>query len=226
MGEIEATQYEPALSAPEQPVELEEERAGVLSRVREMAVNAWDTVSRHPKTVLAIGAASLSLAYGAETLFNPEPVKADPNVPTATHKGNLQQYCGSQMLAKKTYKVKEADMGKPGQKFQDVYIRMHFNPVDPACNGNFYRGASVRSFIDRHGKTINENPDWAPLLMGKNTNGASDPINDTLNSSQDPNLEYRKGDKVFFKLRLQEFSQATNKAVKTVIEKFRVKVGR
>lgn len=165
-------QYEPII-----PASIEqspETQAGVLSRIRGMAVNAWETASRHPKELLAISAASFACAQAAELSLEAAPVAADAgNVPTATA---LKQECVQAGLVRPT--VIYAKMAYPGNKYQqNVSTSVSFEDMPIDCRGEYDRRSSIRFELQNYKNhkqwfTMNV-PKWYPLAG--NAGGAVGP---------------------------------------------------
>lgn len=210
-------------------------RIGRVARVcYESAADRYDALRQNTHKYMAIGESVLALSGGlagtaeaADMAFNATPVAAEGNVPALTAtaaQSGLKDQCASDIFKKGQTQVIDSEMGHPGQKNQDILIRLGFGKVRDACKGFFMRLAAVKPQIIRHGKTINESPVFADLLSG-DTNQPTVRGEDYVNSSQDPKLFYHKGDKVRFKLRLQEYSVKAKKIVKTVITNHPVKVG-
>lgn len=150
---LATVQTEPMPSAIEsQPVE---DRAGALSRMREMAVNAWETVSRNPKEKLAILLASVACEQAAELALNPTPAKAGV--------GNPYQVCvkrpkifGAKLFLNhgktESFSSSEEFPDLTGEQFQ-------------ACADT--RRLAQRKLQVKQGNTwvtITRNPSWTPFL--------------------------------------------------------------
>lgn len=194
---------------------------GVLSRIGNAARNAWETVTRHPKEILAIGAASFACAQAAELVFSADPVAASGTA-TATA-SSLKQKCGKDIFT--APQIIDDVMNNPGKRTQSIQINLGFGQVDPACDGHFTRQALIMPQLVRHGHIVNENPTWTPLLK-KNPNDSTTAGILDFNSANEPKRYWRPGDKARFLLRLQERNSATHKLVKTVTETKPIKIKR
>jgi len=181
------------------------------------------------ESVLAMSGGLAGAVEGADMALGATPAGANENVPALTstaQAGNLQQQCATDIM--KRPKVLHSDMDKPGKEYQDIFIQLNFGKVRDACKRFFKRLAAVRPQIIRHGKLINLDPTWDDVLKQGDTNAADPPHRgpgiEWFNSHHNPKFYYQKGDKVQFKLRLQELGLKAKKVVKTVIDTVPVKV--
>lgn len=210
MSAIEAQREPmPAATLEEQHVE----QAGMLSRIRDMAVNAWETAVRHPKETLAVGVASLALAQAAELTVDAAPVEAKGSAGT----GNLRS-------CTRLPKIVRATLSKPGQLEQQWFLKENFPDLSDETCGDIKRDVQIKTQLKRHGHWITTN-NWDEVffLETPEQSRKGGPAVQVIGTGHD--MKAKCGDKAGFKVRVQAEDTATHKIVaQRVGGPYRVKI--
>lgn len=242
VNEVQSGETQPGLAA-----RFTEAAARLGNTARGMYESFHQNVDRYK----AIGQATLALSgltAGGEAInmaLNADPAMAGVgNVPTQPAEpfeltdspltatasadataSSLKEDCATDILKQPEI---EPDTGlyHAGKTRQSFAVHLGFGAVREACAGYFERFASFLPQLVRHGRTITESPGWIRLFSrGEDGNAPGNAGLTYTRSLTDPNYKkWRPGDKVQFKLRLQEFSFAAKKFVAKTITTHRTKV--
>lgn len=242
VNEVQSGESRPGLAA-----RLTEAAARLGGAARGMYESFHQNVDRYK----AIGQTALALsglAAGGEALnmaLNADPAMAGAgNVPTRTAEpfgiadspltattsatattSSLKQECATDIF-KQPEVQPDTGMYHAGKTRQSFAVDLGFGAVRAACAGYFERFAAFLPQLVRHGRTITESPGWISFFSrGEDGNAPGNAGFTYTRSLTDPNYKkWRPGDKVQFKLRLQEFSLAAKKVVAKTITTHRMKV--
>lgn len=203
---------------------------GVFSRFTQAAFN-----TRLGRMLTATSVA-LTLGAGAETAgigFDTAPAVAE-NTPThaasantTPANGSLEAECAKSILAQPD--ILKARLRKPNQVDQSIFIKLHFDAVQPPeCNDHYLRKAFLRpqiQDIDHRNRWINEDGSrWAPVYGVGNQARVGGMY--LLNSARQEKLYYKPGSgvKVRFKLKLEDRNKQTGDISHTKITNYPIEV--
>lgn len=155
-------------------------------------------------------------------LLAPAAVAAAPK-----HTGRLERKCAAKILEGPT--IEASFMQNAGKRNQAIFLKLGFGEVPKKCDRRFRRAASAMPRLIKGHKPINMdgpfhgNKFWdqvyAPPASAKsNRAGEGGLIN--LNSSHLKIRTWRPGNKVDFRLRLQEEDRKTGQILRTKIKKY------